>query len=140
VAENLFVDGFPRRPGLLRPFIDRAAMRARAQGLLARVGLDVPPDRTLDALAPGERQLVEIARALHHDASLIIFDEPTTSLTARETERLFEVIEGLRAAGRSASTYPTSWATCAASRTGSPCCATDAWWARGPERSSDIPR
>ena len=100
VAENLFVDGFPRRPGILRPFIDRRAMRDRASDLLARLDLDLPPERTLDALSPGERQLVEIARALHRDASLIIFDEPTTSLTARETERLFQVIEGLRRDGR----------------------------------------
>ncbi|NAZ35755.1 sugar ABC transporter ATP-binding protein [Rubellimicrobium sp. CFH 75288] len=100
VAENLFIDGFPRRGGLLRGLIDRGAMQRRAAGLLARLGLDVPPERTLDTLAPGERQLVEIARALHREASLIIFDEPTTSLTPRETERLFAVIEGLRAEGR----------------------------------------
>jgi ribose transport system ATP-binding protein len=100
VAENLFIDGFPRRPGLLRPLIDRRAMRERAAELLSRLGLDIPPDRTLDALSPGERQLVEIVRALHRDASLIIFDEPTTSLTPRETERLFQVIGGLREAGR----------------------------------------
>ena len=51
-------------------------------------------------LSPGERQLVEIARALHNEASLLIFDEPTTSLTPRETERLFATIEGLKAEGR----------------------------------------
>jgi ABC-type sugar transport system ATPase subunit len=56
-------------------------MRARAGEVLARLDLDIPPERTLDSLSPGERQLVEIARALHRDASLIIFDEPTTSLT-----------------------------------------------------------
>ncbi|TNC65031.1 sugar ABC transporter ATP-binding protein [Rubellimicrobium roseum] len=100
VAENLFIDGFPRRPGLLRPFIDRRAMRDRAAEVLARLALDLPPERTLDSLSPGERQLVEIARALHHDAALIIFDEPTTSLTPRETDRLFQAIEGLRAAGK----------------------------------------
>ncbi|WP_210529019.1 sugar ABC transporter ATP-binding protein [Rubellimicrobium arenae] len=100
VAENLFIDGFPRRPGLLRGLIDRRAMRDRAARILARLALDIPPDRTLDSLSPGERQLVEIARALHRDAALIIFDEPTTSLTHRETERLFQAIEGLRAEGR----------------------------------------
>jgi ribose transport system ATP-binding protein len=100
VAENLFIDGFPRRPGLLRGFIDRGAMRDRAREILERLDLDVPPERTLDSLSPGERQLVEIARALHREASLIIFDEPTTSLTHRETDRLFRVIEGLRREGR----------------------------------------
>jgi ribose transport system ATP-binding protein len=100
VAENLFIDGFPRRGGLLRSFIDGRAMRDRAREVLARLDLDMSPERTLDSLSPGERQLVEIARALHRDASLIIFDEPTTSLTSRETERLFQAIEGLRASGR----------------------------------------
>ena len=100
VAENLFVNKFPRRSGLLRVLIDHRAMRDRAQEVLARLDLDIPADRTLDSLSPGERQLVEIARALHHEASLIIFDEPTTSLTRRETERLFQVIAGLRAAGK----------------------------------------
>ena len=50
-------------------------------------------------LPQGERQLVEIAKALSRQARLIIFDEPTTSLTARETERLFEIIGRLRAQG-----------------------------------------
>ncbi len=100
VAENLFIDGFPRRSGLFRGLIDRRAMRERARGILKRLDLDMPPERTVDSLSPGERQLVEIARALHRDASLIIFDEPTTSLTPRETERLFQVIAGLRASGR----------------------------------------
>ncbi len=100
VAENLFIDGFPRRRGLLRGLIDRRAMRDRAREILARLDLEIPPDRTLDSLSPGERQLVEIARALHREASLIIFDEPTTSLTHRETDRLFRAIEALRASGR----------------------------------------
>jgi ribose transport system ATP-binding protein len=100
VAENLFIDRFPRRSGLLRGLIDRRAMRERAGAILARLDLDIPPERTLDSLSPGERQLVEIARALHREASLIIFDEPTTSLTPRETERLFGAIAGLRASGK----------------------------------------
>ena len=100
VAENLFIDGMPRRRGLLRGLIDRRAMRDRTRALLARLELDIPPERTIDSLSPGERQLVEIARALDRDASLIIFDEPTTSLTHRETERLFSVIDGLRREGR----------------------------------------
>jgi ribose transport system ATP-binding protein len=100
VAENLFLDGFPRRRGLLRGLIDRRAMAARARAILARLGLDIAPERELGTLSPGERQLVEIARALHRDAALLIFDEPTTSLTARESERLFEVIGELRREGR----------------------------------------
>jgi ABC-type sugar transport system ATPase subunit len=63
--------------------------------------LQVSPDTLVEKLSPGERQLAEIAKALSADARLIIFDEPTTSLTARETERLFTLIETLRASGAS---------------------------------------
>lgn len=96
VAENLFVDDFPKRLGL----IDRGAIRARAKALMDELNLEVSPDALIEDLSPGERQLVEIAKALHRDAALIIFDEPTTSLTPRETTRLFEVIGRLKAAGR----------------------------------------
>ncbi len=50
----------------------------------------------VEKLSPGERQLVEITKALSIDANIIIFDEPTTSLTPRETEQLFGIIERLR--------------------------------------------
>ncbi|MEN0000267.1 MAG: sugar ABC transporter ATP-binding protein, partial [Pseudomonadota bacterium] len=96
IAENIFVDGFPSRFGL----VDRAAMRACTADLLQQLALEVSPDTDVDTLAPGERQLVEIAKALHRDAELIIFDEPTTSLTPRETARLFETIERLKADGK----------------------------------------
>ncbi len=98
VAENLFIAGFPRRfRGL--PFIDWARVRARTQELLAAVDLDVPPNTPVSRLSQGERQLVEIAKALGGNARMIIFDEPTTSLTTRETERLFDIIGRLRRQG-----------------------------------------
>jgi ribose transport system ATP-binding protein len=93
IAENIFINGLPTRFGL----VDRAAMHKRTSELLAGLDLDVDPDRRVETLAPGERQIVEIAKALHGEASLIILDEPTTSLTTRETEKLFAVIERLRA-------------------------------------------
>jgi ribose transport system ATP-binding protein len=96
VAENLYIDGFPRRFGL----VDWPAIRRRTKEILARLSLDFDPMTQVGQLSPGERQLVEIARALHNEASLLIFDEPTTSLTPRETERLFATIEGLKAEGR----------------------------------------
>ena len=96
VAENLFVDGFPTRFGL----IDRGAIRRRTAELMEALDLSVAPDALVADLSPGERQLVEIAHALHREAELIIFDEPTTSLTPRETARLFEVIARLSAQGR----------------------------------------
>ena len=98
VAENLFIAGFPKRiPGL--PFIDRARVRARTQELLAAVDLDIPPSTPVSRLSQGERQLVEIAKALGAKARIMIFDEPTTSLTTRETDRLFDIIGRLRRQG-----------------------------------------
>lgn len=100
IAENIFLDRFPvRRVG---PFamIDRGALRAKTSELLAQVALDLTPDTAVERLSPGEKQLVEVAKALQLDARTIIFDEPTTSLTARETERLFDLVGRLRASGK----------------------------------------
>jgi ribose transport system ATP-binding protein len=97
IAENIFIDGFPRLKGL--PFIHRQAINERTKEVLAAVDLAVAPETLVEKLPPGERQLVEIARALHSEAKVMIFDEPTTSLTARETRHLFALIERLREAG-----------------------------------------
>ena len=96
IAENVFIDGFPRRLGL----IDRRRIADVTRDLMDRLNLDHAPETVVGDLAPGERQLVEIAKALHRSADLIIFDEPTTSLTPRETGRLFDVIDRLKAEGR----------------------------------------
>lgn len=99
IAENIFINGFPRYPGL--PFIHKRAARTRVKQLLDMVDLRLSPDTLIERLSPGERQLVEIAKALNSDARIIIFDEPTTSLTVRESERLFTLIERLRAQRKS---------------------------------------
>ncbi len=81
------------------PWINRRALHTRATELLRQVGLDHAPDTLVDCLPAGERQLVEIAKALGADARVIILDEPTTSLSARECERLFTLISQLRERG-----------------------------------------
>jgi ribose transport system ATP-binding protein len=63
------------------------------------VGFDLPPDLPVEQLSAGERQLVEIAKALRLRPRIILLDEPTTSLTARETDRLLELLDRLRARG-----------------------------------------
>ena len=95
IGENLFLTHFPRRFGS----IDRQAIRRRSAELLDQVGLDLPPGTRVERLSAGERQLVEIAKALHLESQLIILDEPTTSLTARENERLFSLLRSLQARG-----------------------------------------
>ncbi|MEZ6142302.1 MAG: sugar ABC transporter ATP-binding protein [Zavarzinella sp.] len=75
-------------------------MNQRAGELLEQVGLLASDARRIvGQLAPGQKQLVEIARALSMDARVIIMDEPTSSLTQKETDRLYEVIDQLRARG-----------------------------------------
>lgn len=98
VAENFFVSSFPHRGRT--PLLDRRRMRTQAREFLAQVDLQLSPDTLLDQLSPGERQLVEVAKAISVDAQILIFDEPTTSLTARETERLFDLMARLHAAGK----------------------------------------
>ena len=95
IAENLFLTRFPRTAG----WIKRSEMNRRASELLEEAGLAVSPDQLVETLSAGERQLLEVAKALSFDARLIIFDEPTTSLTAREIAVLFGLIAKLRARG-----------------------------------------
>jgi len=74
--------------------------RARlATDLLSRVGASIGPDRLVETLSMPEQQMVEIAKALGAEAKVLIMDEPTASLTERETEQLFGVIERLRSGG-----------------------------------------
>ncbi len=79
--------------------IDWKAREARASELLARVGAAIAPDRLVETLSMPEQQLVEIAKALGADATVLIMDEPTASLTEREAQHLFAVIERVRTAG-----------------------------------------
>ncbi len=95
VAENLLIGRYPRRG----PLLDRSAMRAEAARLLALVGEDISPDTRLGRLSIAQRQMVEIAKALGRGARVVAFDEPTSSLSARETARLFEIIRDLKARG-----------------------------------------
>jgi len=97
IAQNIFLTKFPCHGST--PFIQRRELNRQAAELLREVGLEIPVRRLVETLSAGERQLVEIAKALSIDARLIIFDEPTTSLTERETMRLFALITRLRGRG-----------------------------------------
>jgi ribose transport system ATP-binding protein len=95
VAANIFL-GREEVIGGPLGWLNNRRMDADARGLLARLGLEVRTDRRVGDLPPGQRQLVEIARALGQNARLIIMDEPTSSLTQRETDRLYQVIDDLK--------------------------------------------
>lgn len=95
VAENIFIDEMPSANGIIK----MPEMVRQSQALLQRLGCRIAPDTLVEQLSIGDRQLVEIARALRHEARVIIFDEPTSSLTGPERERLFAVVRGLKDEG-----------------------------------------
>ncbi|MEO7456528.1 MAG: sugar ABC transporter ATP-binding protein, partial [Gemmatimonadaceae bacterium] len=94
-AENLCLGDLPRRRGL----VDREEMRRRARALLAETGTTLDVDGRLGALSIGSRQMVQIAAAVGGGAQVIVFDEPTSSLSQVEAERLYELIGRLKARG-----------------------------------------
>jgi ribose transport system ATP-binding protein len=98
VASNIFLGREPRRGGLFSR-IDRKKMYAEAEVYLKRLGLTVSGRTQLGTLSIAQQQLVEIAKALSQDARMLIMDEPTSSLTLSETERLMAVVKELRAQG-----------------------------------------
>ena len=98
VAANIFLGREHLAGGPLR-LVRNRRMHREAIPLLRRLGADFEPDAPVSELLIAQRQLVEIARALSVNARIIIMDEPTSSLTLQETERLLQVIAELRAAG-----------------------------------------
>ena len=95
VMENLFMNRMSKRYGL----IDWRDMRRRTREALDLVQLDVDPGAMLRNLPISQRQMIEIARALNSNAKLIVMDEPNSSLSEGETERLFELIGNLKERG-----------------------------------------
>jgi ribose transport system ATP-binding protein len=98
VAANVFIGREMLTGGFLK-LVDTRALQRRVQPLLARLGCDFGPQALVETLSLAQRQLVEIAKALSLDARLVIMDEPTSSLTLTETERLLGVIDALKADG-----------------------------------------
>ncbi len=98
VAANIFLGRETVAGGPLR-LVRNRAMHELARPLLQRLGADFGPETSVSKLLIAQRQLVEIARALSVDARVIIMDEPTSSLTLQETERLLAVIAELRSSG-----------------------------------------
>ncbi|MCQ2030090.1 L-arabinose ABC transporter ATP-binding protein AraG [Stutzerimonas zhaodongensis] len=96
VAENLLLGHMPSRFGL----VNRRAMLRQARELLKGLADEIDPAARLGSLSLGQRQLVEIAKAMSRNAHVIAFDEPTSSLSSREIERLMTIIGRLRDEGR----------------------------------------
>lgn len=96
VAENIYMGQLPTRGGR----IDWKTLYTNSRFQLERLGLDINPKATLKSLSIGQRQMIEIAKALTRDAEVIAFDEPTSSLSAREIDQLFQVIKDLKNEGK----------------------------------------
>ena len=93
VAENLFITDMPHAGGA----VDFRRMKAVTREKLDQLDIDgIDPDTIVGTLPMGQRQLVEITKAIMHDARIIILDEPTTSLSNKEKEKLFRIMHDLR--------------------------------------------
>src|ERR687893_49016 len=95
VAENISLGRLPNRAGIVR----WREVRRRARRVLEQLDVPLDIDRPVSTLRIGERQIVEIARALSDEARCLILDEPTAALSAQETERLFGFVRRLREQG-----------------------------------------
>lgn len=98
IAGNIFLGNEPRTLGLMTP-LSRGKMNAAATVLLHRVGLNRAPTTPVSSLTAGQMQMVEIAKVLALEARIIIMDEPTSSLTAGESQQLFAIIAQLKNEG-----------------------------------------
>lgn len=97
IMENVWIGRFPKKFG----FVDHDKMYQDTVDLFKKIGLDVNPRDQARFVSASKLQLVEIARAVSYDAKIIIMDEPTSSLTENEVEYLFNIINQLKAEGRS---------------------------------------
>ena len=95
VVENMFL-GREKRRGIR---LDNASMEAEAKGILDELKIDLDPRQVVGELPVSKQQMVEIAKALSTNARILIMDEPTSALTAREIDDLFRIIRELKAKG-----------------------------------------
>ena len=96
VAENIWVGREPRRMG----FVDHGELRRRTAALLDHLGIALDPETRVGSLAVANQQMVEIAKAVSYNSSILIMDEPTSSLTEHEVVHLFRIVRQLREQGK----------------------------------------
>lgn len=95
VAENIMLGRFPNKYGI----VDAKKMNQQTQDLFDKLGLNFDPKRIIGKYSVAERQLIEIAKAVSYNAKILVLDEPTSSLTESEVDKLFEIINKLREQG-----------------------------------------
>ncbi len=99
VAENMAVGHWPLRSGVFKSLIDYPSMLRHSRNWLDQLAADFSAQDQMSSLSTGQQQVVEIAKALSRHSRILILDEPTSSLTQRETARLFALLKKLRTEG-----------------------------------------
>ena len=97
VAQNIFIGREPRKMAFV---LDDKKMRRETLKLMERIDFYLDPDAIVGTLTVAQMQMVEILRSLVVDTDILVLDEPTSSLTSAEVEKLFTIIRGLRDAGK----------------------------------------
>ena len=95
VMDNLWLGRFPGKFG----YVDHKKMYNESKKIFEKLGIDLNPKEKLSNLSVSQRQMVEIAKAVSYDAKIVVFDEPTSSLTDAEIEHLFRIINMLKEQG-----------------------------------------
>ncbi len=95
VSENLWLGRYPK----IGPLVSDKKMNEATREIFSRLGMTVSPKRIMETMPVAQRQMTEIAKAVSYNAKVIVFDEPTSSLSDKEVERLFEIIGMLKAEG-----------------------------------------
>jgi methyl-galactoside transport system ATP-binding protein len=95
VLDNIWLGRYPKK-GL---FVDEKQMLRQTEELFESLGIDVDPTVDMSTLSVSQRQMVEIAKAVSYNAKVIVLDEPTSSLTENEVDKLFEIMRSLKAKG-----------------------------------------
>ena len=98
IAENIWIG---REPLGRFGFVDHGELDRSSRVLLERLGIGLDPERRLGSLSVANQQMVEIAKAVSYNSEILIMDEPTSAITEKEVDHLFEIINQLRAEGKS---------------------------------------
>ncbi|MBQ5443659.1 MAG: ATP-binding cassette domain-containing protein [Erysipelotrichaceae bacterium] len=97
VMDNMWLGRFPKMDNL--PFVSEKKMYEKTMEVFKDLGIEVDPKKVMSEMPVSQRQMVEIAKAVSYNAKVIVFDEPTSSLTEVEVEHLFRIINDLRSRG-----------------------------------------
>ena len=90
VMDNIWLGRYPKIGGIM---VDEKKMYNDTKAVFDELGIDVDPHRIMSTMSVSQRQMVEIAKAVSYNSKIIVFDEPTSSLTEQEVEHLFEIIK-----------------------------------------------